>query len=235
MPSMRMLISLLAASLVLVACAGTETATTTTTAAPAATEAPATTQAPATTEAPATTVAPTTTTTTEAPVPTGEGEYEIAAGSEVRFIIDEELRGSPFTVVAVNTSVSGSFGVDTEGPALIRGSQVVVGAAGFVTDSDLRNGAIDRFILESSTFTEIVFDIESATPTEVTGTLTIREISNPVTFETSLDGDALAYFFSGTATVDRTAWDINIPSVPFVANVSEEVTLEFDLVLEPAG
>ncbi len=230
---MRLLTALLAASLVLVACAGTETATTSTTT--TTTEAaPATTQAPATTEAPATTVAPTPT-TTEAPAPTGPGQYEIAAGSEVRFFIDEELRGSPFTVVAVNTSVAGSFVVDPEGPTLVDGGQIVIGAADFVTDSDLRNGAIDRFILQPSTFPEITFDIATATPTEVSGTLTIRDIPNDVTFETSLEGDALAYVFTGTAIVDRTLWELNIPSVPFVATVSEEVTLEFDFVIEPAG
>jgi polyisoprenoid-binding protein YceI len=230
---MRLLTALLAASLVLVACSGAETATTTTT---TTTAAPATTQAPATTEATTTTVAPTTTTTTtEAPAPSGQGQYEIADGSTVQFTIDEELRGSPFTVVAVNTSVSGAFIVDTEGPTLVDGGQVVIRAADFVTDSDLRNGAIDRFILEVTAHPEIVFDITSATPTEATGTLTIREIPNDVTFETTLAGDALAYTYTGTAVVDRTLWGLNIPSVPFVANVSEEVTLEFELVLEPAG
>ncbi|UCG40890.1 MAG: YceI family protein [Acidimicrobiia bacterium] len=231
---MRLLTVLLAASLVLGACAGVETATTTTTTTAAAV--PATTQAPATTEATTTTAAPTTTTTsTEAPAPSGQWQYEIADGSAVRFTIDEELRGSPATVVAVNTSVSGAFIVDTEGPTLVDGGQVVVRAADFVTDSDLRNGAIDRFILEVTAHPEIVFDITSATPTEASGTLTIREISNDVTFETTLAGDALAYTYAGTAVVDRTLWDLNIPSVPFVANVSEEVTLEFELVLEPAG
>ena len=223
---MRSLTALLVASLVLAACAGPDTTTTT--------AAPATTRAPATTAAPAATAAPTTATTLPAP-PEGELEYTFAAGSEVRFIIDEELRGSPFTVVGTNSNLSGTFTVDTAGPTLLDGGRVVIGAADFVTDSDRRNEAIDRFILQVADHPELLFEIESASPAEVTGSLTIRGVTNPVTFGAKLGGDPASYTFSGSATVDRTLWEIVIPSVPFVANVSEEVTLEFDFVLEPAG
>ena len=68
------------------------------------------------------------------------------------------------------------------------------------------------------------------------GDLTIRGISNPVTFDVTVDeASADGIEASASATVDRTDWDLNIPSVPFVASVAEEVTLELDLVLAPAG
>jgi polyisoprenoid-binding protein YceI len=65
----------------------------------------------------------------------------------------------------------------------------------------------------------------------VTGDLKIRDITQPVTFavtvtpvsETELQGSA-------RATVQRADFDLRIPSVPSVANVSEEVFLEFDFV-----
>jgi polyisoprenoid-binding protein YceI len=65
----------------------------------------------------------------------------------------------------------------------------------------------------------------------VTGDLTIRDITKPMTFEvtvtpvseTQLQGSA-------RATLLRQDFDLQIPSVPSVADVSEEVLLEFDFI-----
>ena len=224
--AMRLITTLLIASVVLVACAESEPATTTTTE-----PVPPTTQAPSTT-APST---PTTEAVEPADAPSGIVEYAFAEGSEVRFLVGEELRGSPFTVVAVNSSVSGSFSVDTSGPTLVDGERVTITAADFVTDEERRDGAIDRFILDVSQHPEIIFDIESVSDDQVTGMLVIREIANEVVFDVVLEGDGDPYVLTGSAVVDRTEWDLNIPSVPWVANVDEDVTLEFEFILSPTS
>ena len=65
----------------------------------------------------------------------------------------------------------------------------------------------------------------------VTGDLTVRDITQEITFqvtvtpvsETRLEGVA-------KATVLRSDYELNIPSVPNVANVSDEVRLEIEFV-----
>ncbi len=224
--AVRLITSLLVASVVLAACAGGESAT------PIATE-------PAPQIAPAPSTAAPSTPTTEAVEPadarSGVVEYAFAEGSEVRFLVREELRGSPFTVVAVNSSVVGSFSVDTSGPTLVDGERVTIAAADFVTDEERRDGAIDRFILDVSQHREITFEIEAVSEDQVTGMLVIREIANEVVFDVVLEGDGDPFVLTGSAVVDRTDWDLNIPSVPFVANVDEDVTLEFEFVLSPTS
>ena len=68
----------------------------------------------------------------------------------------------------------------------------------------------------------------------VTGDLTIREISNRVTFDVVVthNGDG-TISGSASATINRTDWDLNIPSAPGVANVSEDVVLGLDFVAAP--
>ncbi len=175
-------------------------------------------------------------TNTEASAPEGFRTFTFVTGSEVRFIVTEELRGSPKTVVATNTALSGEFIVDEAELTVVDGAVVVIDASAFVTDEDRRDGAIDRFILDVSDHPEITFSIESVSSSGgVGGSLTIRGVVHPVVFDATANqaGDTIAV--SGSAVINRTDWDLSIPSVPFVANVSEEVTLEFDFVLEPAG
>ena len=65
----------------------------------------------------------------------------------------------------------------------------------------------------------------------ITGDLQIRDITNSVTFEitaTAVSETELAG--SGAASVLRSDYDLNIPSVVGVAGVSEEVRLEIDFV-----
>jgi polyisoprenoid-binding protein YceI len=66
---------------------------------------------------------------------------------------------------------------------------------------------------------------------EISGDLTIRDITQPVTFtaevvlaaENRLEGSA-------TATIQRADFELTIPQVPRVAGVDEAVVLELDFV-----
>lgn len=203
-----------------------------------------------------TTVAdPTTTSTSTSTPPTTEGaDGGEAAGSvvvftvadgEARFLIDEVLRGEDTTVIGATGNVAGSAEVDFDDPDASSVGLVVVDAATLATDEDRRNSAIGRFILDTASFPEITFEPTAVTGVAeafdggtgmITGDLTIRDVTNEVTFDVTVSEaspEGITAF--ATATVDRTDWDLNIPSVPFVASVAEEVVLELDLVLVPAG
>ncbi len=56
-------------------------------------------------------------------------------------------------------------------------------------------------------------------------------MTQPVVFDVTATADALNQLSgTATATVQRSNYDLTIPSVPSVANVSEAVQLEIDFV-----
>jgi polyisoprenoid-binding protein YceI len=165
------------------------------------------------------------------------------ADSEVRFSIFEELRGDPVTVVGVSDQVAGEIAVDFSDLSTTEVGPIQINARTLVTDQDRRNQAIRNFILNTDTYEFITF-----TPTGITGlagssspgdqfsfqiegNLTIRDITQPVVFDV-IAQEVSVDQLTGTATtvINREAYEITIPSVPFVANVGEEVTLEIVFV-----
>lgn len=174
--------------------------------------------------------------------------FQIAADeSEARFLIDEVLLGQDNTVVGISHSISGAFAVNFEQPDNLVVGTIEVDAASFVTDDDRRNGAIRRFILEASqqgneTLAFVVDEISGAPdtaeigvtyPVTVSGQLTVHGVTQPVEFTgevTVMGEDRIEGLL--TTTVQHADYDMNIPSVSFVAEVSETVTLEFDFVAE---
>ena len=216
-----------------------------------ATSEPATTEAAAPTAVPAeATAAPAEATT--APEPTAETPTEAPAGtalvftidqsaSQVRFQLDEELRGQPTTVVGTTDQVAGQLSVNLADLSQTQVGIIQINARTLATDNNFRNRAIQNEILDTGSFEFITFTptgIEglpaSATVGEaisfsLVGDLTIRDITQPATFtveatavsETQIVGTA-------TAVVNRTDFGLQIPSVPSVANVEEQVELYID-------
>lgn len=170
--------------------------------------------------------------------------YEISpADSQVRFELDEDLRGNRQTVVGTSNGVAGQIAADLSDLSTAEVGVIQIDAASLATDQSMRNRAIGRWILETSDFETITF-----TPTAVeglpasaavgdelsftiSGDLTIRDVSQPVVFtvtarpvsETQLSGTA-------STTIQRGDFGLTIPSVPNVANVEEEVELFIDFV-----
>lgn len=237
----------------LAACGGTRAATN---AAPVATQEPAAvepTEAPAEESAVVENEAPAEESGAEAVAlaeeavgASGSTTFVIDAGqSEVRFTLTELLMGNPTTVVGRGNGVEGSVTVNFDDYSQTTISPIVIDATQLATDNNMRNGQIRRVILETNnpqfqyiTFTPTALGglPESVSVGEtfdfvVTGDLTIRTITKPMTFdvtvtpvsETELRGSA-------RATLLRADFDLQIPRVPTVADVSEEVLLEFDFV-----
>jgi polyisoprenoid-binding protein YceI len=208
--------------------------------------------------APTDTVQPTvepspTATATPTPEPTPTEEpgilrtYQIVQeGSEVRFLIDEVLLGEANLVVGRTNQVTGQVLLDLKRPVEVEVSPIEINARELATDNSFRNRAIRSQILDSNndafqfiTFTPTAIDgladanIVLGEPVTffITGDLQIRDITNSVTFEmTATAVSETELSGSGAATVLRADYDLNIPSVPGVANVSEEVRLEIDFV-----
>jgi polyisoprenoid-binding protein YceI len=167
----------------------------------------------------------------------------VQAESQARFLIDEVLRGAPITVVGSTDQVAGQIAINADDPAQTQVGVIQINARALTTDNDFRNRAISNAILQTDRYELISF-----TPTElqglpaqvnigepfsfqILGELTIREVTRPVTFElsvTPLSADEI----SGLATTSVLYRDfaLNIPEVPSVDLVADEVRLELEFV-----
>jgi polyisoprenoid-binding protein YceI len=174
----------------------------------------------------------------------GVGLFEIVqAESEVRFILDEVLGGKPTTVIGVTDQVAGQIEVDFDTPGNSRVGVLLINARTLKTNNGNRNRMIQNEILDTADYEFIQF-----TPTEInglsgssvggiisiftiTGDLKIRNVTKEVTFsvEFSTVSPTRIEGFAYTVIL-RSDFDLQIPSVPNVANVSEEVILEIDFV-----
>ena len=201
---------------------------------------------PAATEEATTEPTPTEPPATETPVPTLFLFAIVQDESEVRFNIDEVLRGNPKTVVGVTNQVAGEILFDPSDAAAAQIGTILVNARTLVTDDNRRNRAIGNQILDTGPFEFISFTPTSISglPSsvepgdsvnfQITGDLTIRDVTNEEMFEATvvfvseerLEGRA-------SAIVIKEDYGLIIPNVPFVANVGEEVLLEIDFVALP--
>jgi len=170
-----------------------------------------------------------------------------AAQSEARFFINEMLLGAPTEVMGATNQVTGTIDIDLSAPANTTVSPIIINARELKTDRNLRDRAIRRFILQSAddNYQFITFTPTSITglPTavgpgdsfsfEITGDLQIRDRAAPATFAVTLTADS-ATQITGLAqtTVQRTTFDLQIPSAPGVADVSEDVRLELAFVAQ---
>jgi polyisoprenoid-binding protein YceI len=168
--------------------------------------------------------------------------------SQVSFKMSEMLHGQPNTVIGQTNQVAGSILIDPAKPANSQVGAIRVDARTLVTDSSMRNRVIERAILQSDQFEYIEFKptslaglpqsvaLDQPFTFRITGDLTIRTVTRPVTFEATVTPlSATQMKGTATATIQRADYNLVIPSVPSVANVSEDVQLQIDFVATAAG
>jgi len=174
----------------------------------------------------------------------GSTVFEIVqAESEARFMLGELLRGEPTTVIGVTDQVAGEIAVDPNDPARTQVGVIKINARTLATDSDMRNRAIGNRILQTGDYEFITFTPTSISGMpasvavgesfsfQVTGSLTIRDISHETTFEVTVTpASEMRLEGLATATIARADYNLTIPNVPSVADVDEEVLLELEFV-----
>ncbi|MFW6069995.1 MAG: YceI family protein [bacterium] len=177
----------------------------------------------------------------------GAGEarvYQISqADSQVRFELDEDLRGERTTVVGATDQVAGEIAVNLADLSATQIGLIQINARTLATDNSFRNRAIHNEILQTGSYefitfapTEIAGLPQSADPGDevtftISGDLTIRDVTQSVTFEVTaaaLSENELTGLAS--TTIAREAYGLSIPSVPQVANVEEEVDIFIEFV-----
>jgi len=186
--------------------------------------------------------------TAEPPAPSAAaaGVFNIVAGeSEARFKINEELRGAPKLVIGSTKQVTGQLSVDPANPGATQVGEVTVEAGTLATDENMRNRAINNFILKTGQYPTVTFK-----PTEFTGMpdsvqvgqpfsfkiagdLTIAGVTRPAVWDVTVTPESDTRIKGlATTTIQRGDFNLVIPSVPFVANVGEQVTLELEFAAQ---
>lgn len=167
------------------------------------------------------------------------------ASSSVSFEIDEILNGSPKRVVGVTSEVAGEALIDFDDPTAARLGSVVINVRTLETDSSFRDRAMRGPILGSArdenefavfepTAIEGLpeeFGIGESASLEITGDFTLSGVTRTVVFDvevTPVSEERIEV--TGSATVFRSEFGLQIPSVPSVSDVSDEILLVVDLV-----
>jgi predicted lipoprotein with Yx(FWY)xxD motif/polyisoprenoid-binding protein YceI len=168
--------------------------------------------------------------------------------SSVRFELDEDLRGTRTTVIGTTDQLAGELALDLNDLASTQIGVIQINARTLATDNDFRNRAIKNEILNTNDYEFITFTptainnlpdsaaLGESVSFSIIGDLTIQDITQEATF--AVEATAVSENeLTGTAstTVQRADYNLNIPSVPNVANVEEEVELYIDFIARSAG
>ncbi|HVY35713.1 MAG TPA: YceI family protein [Candidatus Paceibacterota bacterium] len=170
---------------------------------------------------------------------TGAAIYHISQDeSSVSFSAHETLAGAPNTAVGTTHQIAADIAIvqHADSAPIIKISPVKIDARTFVTDSTQRDGAINRFILKTETPGNEYITFVPRTvhgPTSITqgqefqvtieGDMTISGVTKPETLTAlfTQNGDRLNGTVQGT--IKRSDFGLTIPSIPFVADVSDEI------------
>lgn len=163
-----------------------------------------------------------------------------------RFELDEVLNGNPTHVVGTTDQVAGQVRLDLADLASATFSDVVINARTLTTGSERRDRAIRGPIILDSASDEnelILFAVTSIDGLDgdagigesfdftITGDLTIKGNTQPVTFSASvMQTDETTIEGMATAEITRDMFEIGIPNVPSVADVTNEVLIALEFV-----
>jgi polyisoprenoid-binding protein YceI len=165
--------------------------------------------------------------------------------SQVEYNIFEVLNGADKTVVGTTNQVAGDILLNLSDLSQSQIGEISINARTFATDEDRRDNAVARFILQSETDANefITFQptsisglpdsagVGDTVEFQVTADLTIAGVTQEVSFNVNATLESEEQLVGHAETiVQRSDFNLNIPDVPFVANVGDDVTLKIDFV-----
>lgn len=168
--------------------------------------------------------------------------YRISSvDSKVEFDINEKLYNKAKLVIGTTDQIAGDIAVSNDSKLQV--GELKIAASTFVTDSTQRNGALARLILHSDqaanayivfkpTSNDIVGSVKMGTPMtfSVSGDLTISGVAKPATFKVTATITDSSIIGVAETTVNRSDYNLVIPSLSFVANVDESFPVKLNIV-----
>ncbi len=182
---------------------------------------------------------------------TGAKQYSVTAESSAQYLIAEVLRGEDFMVNGKTNQVAGELTVDLADLNSAQLSEIKVNARTLKTDSGSRDNAVRRFVLKTDNAANefITFAPTSLRGFEgvdlttgdlpfavgdILGELTISGVTKEVGFPARVslldDGNLLV---TAEQFIKHKDYGLNIPDVPFVADVDEEMQIKVSLIFAP--
>ncbi|MGH7471456.1 MAG: YceI family protein [Longimicrobiales bacterium] len=177
------------------------------------------------------------------------GRYVLATeGVEARYRVREQLAGInlPSDAIGKTSKVEGQIVVDPKGAIVRDLSKFTVDATSLVSDSDRRDGYIQRNTLATAQYTSFVFvptefrNLRFPLPAsgnvtfQMVGELTVRDQTKPITWDVTAKVEQGG--LTGQATTKFTFADFALtkPRVRSVLSVEDDIKLELDFRLMPA-
>jgi polyisoprenoid-binding protein YceI len=174
----------------------------------------------------------------------GEFSYEDSTGTFVGFRIEEELSGiGSTTAVGRTPTVTGTITIDG---ATLAAATIEADMTAITTNDNRRDDKVHS-ALETGEFPTATFTVTepidlgdaantgAATTVEASGDLTVHGVTTPVTIPLEaqlVDGTIVVV---GSLDVDLSTYDVEAPSAPIVASVSDQATIELQLFFSPAA
>ena len=177
--------------------------------------------------------------------------YKIVPGeSQLQYEVGEVFlnQDNRFNVaVGITTQISGEISGDRENPRDISFSTFTADISQFTSDSDRRDNALRNRFLESASFPEVTFNITQMdglpesylegeeVSLQITGDLTVRDVTKPVTFDAvvKLDGDTLSG--EATTTILMSDFGFGPISIAGILNTEDEVKVTLNFVAKPSS
>ncbi|MCM0639410.1 YceI family protein [Cellulomonas wangsupingiae] len=171
---------------------------------------------------------------TGGPVAATDGTWTVADGSFAGYRVEEVLRGEDVTVTGRTEDVTGS--VTVEGGSLTA-AEIEVDMASIATDEPPRDNYFRDQAVQVGTFPTATFTLtepvelgDGVTSAQLTGDLTIRDVTQEVTVDAQVAGSGDAVQVVGSVPVTFADFGVQAPSLGFVT-VEDTGAVEFDLRL----
>ncbi|RIL09951.1 hypothetical protein DCC79_09440, partial [bacterium] len=168
-------------------------------------------------------------------------------GNEARYTVTEQLARLSFPSDAVGTTraITGQIVLDADGKIVSGESKFVVDLTGLTSDSNRRDGFIQRETLATAQFPTAEFvpsdapGLPSPLPTsgEVTfqlvGDMTVRGTTTPTTWDVTATVNGQEVTGSATTRFTFGAFGLAIPQVMSVLSIEDDIRLQYDFRLIP--
>lgn len=168
------------------------------------------------------------------------GAWTITPGSATNrtaagYTVHEILRGADVTVVGSTDQVAGAATIEAD---KLTAAEVTVQVAGITTDSSQRDGQFRGRVMDTGTYPTATFVLAdpvdlSGVPTDgttatlpVTGTLTLKDRSLPVTVDVEVLRTGAELVASGSVPVTWSDFGVEAPSLGFVT-VDDRGSVDF--------
>lgn len=169
--------------------------------------------------------------------------------SEARYRVREQLASLslPSDAIGKTSSVSGTIVGKTDGTINSSDSKFVVDLSTLQSDRSQRDNFLRRNVLETSQYQYATFvptkatGLPSSFPSSgqaafrLTGDLTIRDVTKPVTWDVTCQGQPTEGLCHASTSFQFEYFNLTQPRVSVVLSIVDNITLEMDAYLRVSG